>query len=756
MLGAGTVGTLVGLLAAGWGPAPGAARPGPAACDPAALRKGENIDLGALKKFVARGCDIDTLDREGRTLLHSSVGHEDWKTALWLIEHGADFKRVDENGDSILEMVLYHAADSAHGLTIFEALVRRGADVNGPTRSGLTLLQLADANDNPKLLRALLAHGANPNVTDGFGTTPLFHAARRSDWASVRALLKAGARPTGRDGNQETIWYVIRDPTPAIVSELLRHGADVHERNASGDGPLHVLAYKSVGGGGPVLAGAGGDASDRKGYAQLVAVAKLLIAHGADPRATNDRGETPLHLAARDGFVEMAKLLIASRAPVEATDKDGQTPLHEAAWIGHADMAALLLGHGAVAGHKDATGLTPLHWLARGRHGFEPEADGARTIKLLLGHGAKIDEADREGRTAFWHAMGDLRRMTLLGAQRPNRQTQGPRGASLLHLAIYRDENEDVLWQIAPGAQVGGPDRDGRTPLQWAAFFGRPRAAIRLINAISLNARSDRLDATTRLDIADRGGRTALDWAITACQRPVAAVLLRQGARATTSDWRRRLDACPARPEPPPIDERLHVAAVSNDTKLMKTLLDGGLPVDGRDATGRTPLHIAAAVMFSTDAAQVLLARGAKVGAVDREGRRPLHIAAEALNVNVVRVLLKAGADANAADDRGSTPLHLARLRNSSAWDLYDLLIGGGAKVGARDRMGRTPLHTVCDTDDAGAAAAAAYFICHGADPDARDSFGWTAADIARLRNWPDPNMPRCPAPKAAPAHSAR
>jgi ankyrin repeat protein len=735
---------------------PGAARPGQAACDPAVLRKDGKIDLPALKKFVAEGCDIDTVDREGRTLLHSSVGHEDWKAALWLVEHGADFKRVDEKGDSILEMVLYDAADSADGLKIFEALVRRGADVNGPTRDGLTLVQLADAADNPKLLRALLAHGANPNVANEFGTTPLFEAAVGSDWASVRALLKAGARPTGRDGNEETIWYVIRDPTPETVSELLRHGADVNERNGNGDGPLHILAYKSVGPGGVVVADAGGGRSDRKGQAQFVAVAKLLIAHGADPRATNERGETPLHTAARHGLVEMAKLLIASGAPVDATDKDGQTPLHQAAWMGHADMAALLIAHGAAAGRKDATGLTPLHWLAHGRHGFEPESDAARTIKVLLAHGAKIDEADREGRTPFWHAMGDLPRMTLLGAHRPNRQTQGARGASLLHLAIYRDENENVLWQVAPGAQTGGPDADGRLPLHWAAFLGRSQSAYHLINATSLNARMDGVDVTTRLDAADRGGRTALDWAIAACQRPVAAALVRQGARATTADWRRRLDACPARPEPPPIDERLHIAPVSNNTKLMKTLLDGGLPVDGRDAMGRTPLHIAAAVMFSTDAAQLLLARGAKVGAVDRGGRTPLHVAAEALNVNVMRVLLKAGADANAADDRGSTPLHLARLRNSSSWEIYDLLIGAGAKVGARDRMGRTPLHTVCDTDDAGAAAAAAYFICHGADPDARDSFGWTAADIARLRSWPDPNMPRCPAPKPAPAQSAR
>jgi ankyrin repeat protein len=266
-------------------------------------------------------------------------------------------------------------------------------------------------------------------------------------------------------------------------------------------------------------------------------------------------------------------------------------------------------------------------------------------------------------------------------------------------------------------------------------------------------------DITSPLDAADGGGRTALDWAIAACQRPVAALLLRQGARATSADWRRRLDACPARPELPPIDERLHEAAAKGDTKLVKALLDRGLPIEGRDSTGQTALHRAAALDWvegATATVQALLARGAKVNAVDREGRTPLHMAARGLNVAVAQILLKAGADANAKDDRGRTPLHLVQVKHSGSFDLYRLLIDGGAKLTARDLMGRTPLHAVCDTDDEGAAAAAELFVCRGADPDARDSFGWTASDIARLRSWPNPNMPRCPATTSAPDRPPR
>ena len=121
-------------------------------------------------------------------------------------------------------------------------------------------------------------------------------------------------------------------------------------------------------------------------------------------------------------------------------------------------------------------------------------------------------------------------------------------------------------------------------------------------------------------------------------------------------------------------------------------------------------------------------------------------MAAEGSNVEEARALLNAGASVNAVDDRGRTPLHLAEARHAGSFDLDRLLIEGGAKLGARDVTGRTPLHAVCDTDQEWAVKAAELFVCRGADADARDAFGWTAADVARLRGWRQPKMPKCPA----------
>ncbi|VDN18749.1 unnamed protein product [Gongylonema pulchrum] len=57
----------------------------------------------------------------------------------------------------------------------------------------------------------------------------------------------------------------------------------------------------------------------------------------------NERGETPLHVAARKGEHRQCKKLIQDGALVDARDYAGLTPLHEACYHGHFKVARLLI-----------------------------------------------------------------------------------------------------------------------------------------------------------------------------------------------------------------------------------------------------------------------------------------------------------------------------------------------------------------------------------------------------------------------------
>lgn len=56
-------------------------------------------------------------------------------------------------------------------------------------------------------------------------------------------------------------------------------------------------------------------------------IVKLLINHGADINAKNERGETPLHLATRYCFNKIVKLLLENGADPNIKDNEGKTPL---------------------------------------------------------------------------------------------------------------------------------------------------------------------------------------------------------------------------------------------------------------------------------------------------------------------------------------------------------------------------------------------------------------------------------------------
>ncbi|HEY2624109.1 MAG TPA: hypothetical protein VGI53_11720, partial [Dyella sp.] len=150
--------------------------------------------------------------------------------------------------------------------------------------------------------------------------------------------------------------------------------------------------------------------------------------------------------------------------------------------------------------------------------------------------------------------------------------------------------------------------------------------------------------------------------------------------------------------------------------------------------------------------AEQLLEAGADVNAVDARGHGALHAAAQfgfehndSLRARrLFDALLKRSADVSLADKEGKTPLLLllgAHLRPGSDCDathigaLVPVLLDAGALLGHADQRGVTALHA-CAMH--ALLAPARVLLARGADRQAADAFGRTAADVARAIGYID------------------
>ncbi|MEK7858893.1 MAG: ankyrin repeat domain-containing protein [Elusimicrobiota bacterium] len=166
-------------------------------------------------------------------------------------------------------------------------------------------------------------------------------------------------------------------------------------------------------------------------------------------------------------------------------------------------------------------------------------------------------------------------------------------------------------------------------------------------------------------------------------------------------------------------------AASGGRGDVAKLLLDRGARVEEKDAYGKTALQ-AAASSGSPEMIRLLLGRGADILAVDSFGASALHTAAGMNKINSIEALLDKKCDVDLADRDGRTPL--AAAASSGRVEAVKLLLSRGAKIDAKDSRGRTALIAAAS---GGHLEAAGALLDGGADLAAADDSGAGALHAA-------------------------
>ena len=179
--------------------------------------------------------------------------------------------------------------------------------------------------------------------------------------------------------------------------------------------------------------------------------------------------ETPLHIAAKFGFIGLTDVLTKLGGNVNAKSYQQQTPLHLAVWNGHQQIAAMLLQRGSDSQRGDVFGRTPAHLAAL--QGQE------QMLKMLIStqRGSALKARDNFGRTPLHLASvkGIERLVELLIRHGSDLSARDNSQKTALHLAAESGQDTIVHSLIMHGGDIQDGDLFGQTPLHLAAQTGR-------------------------------------------------------------------------------------------------------------------------------------------------------------------------------------------------------------------------------------------------------------------------------------------
>lgn len=573
----------------------------------------------------------------------------------------------------------------------------------------------------------------------------LYAAARAGSIDEALALLEMGAdphaMPVSAARDQRTVLMLAAiQPDLRLLRALIGAGVDLN-RSHAGLTPLLAAV--------------------RDSYHGRPDAVLMLLANGADPRATDADGATALHAAARNADPSIAALLLDAGAEPDALDAQGVSALGVAAAQGNLELARFLLSRGAGC---EPAGGEPALLLATGG----PDADPAM-LGLLLQHKAKVDARGRLGRTALHGAClhGNLAAVEALLATRAQPDPADDLGVTPL-MEAARAGASACIRRLAGrgGIDPAARDQAGRNALAIACQSGAGDSeTVRLLLELGVDPQQAAHDGRRAIDHAVAAGRWShvalLDpgYVLPACLSeddealqdiPPLTRLRLAVERASLTAVRELL---PLSVQTPAEQAALYLELAPRLPLALARILARGLATEPRLPEGDTLVwQLLALGPVADQALRAVLERGA---APAGRGGLARYLDAALLQVpsgptaqQTALALLASGADPF-APGAGAPPLHQAlQLR----WHgLVHALLACGVDPDGRDPQGATPLMLACRLDDE---AMVRSLVRHGAQPAARAPDGQTAQGmslalrrphLARWLSWPHWPVPRRP-----------
>lgn len=273
--------------------------------------------LDIMEVLVENGADLNFRTRDSQLALHYALQYEQKEVVDFILNKEGEIDEyasimlgridliknfIDNDGFNINQVYnelngypISNAINFQQQETI-KFLVEAGADIHAVLNSsGDSVLHLLRAVTDVNVFDLLLSFGANINSTNARGRTPLHVAARARGLAVVKRLITLGANVNlvGEDGSTP-LGEAAYAQSEQMIECLLLAGSHVNLSNSRGQTPLHAALHRKGG----------------------LSCARILITHGVDINASDERGLRAIHLAVAQRDDELVSLLLDHNADI--------------------------------------------------------------------------------------------------------------------------------------------------------------------------------------------------------------------------------------------------------------------------------------------------------------------------------------------------------------------------------------------------------------------------------------------------------
>lgn len=396
------------------------------------LTSGESLLMSAAAVGVAEvvdillkhGADVSYLDEFGQSALMVAAreGHTD--VVKLLLDHGAEVNLATKVGPAPDFIAPNSQRGFGFGIGIIRGGVPKDRGRREPQPGGMTPLLYAARHNHIGVAELLLDAGAELNAKEANGIWPLLIAISNNNMPMAHFLLQQdgvliddqdwyGRSPIWEAVNVRNLYVhnntfvngIDRGPVLELIKELVDKGADLNVRTRETPPFRHhllnitgSLEWVDFTGQTPFLTAA---------LAGDLAVMKLLLEHGADPKIDTFEGTSPLMAAAGVNWVlaqtwtegeaqllEAVKLCLELGMDVNQQNSMGVTALMGAANRGSDTIIQYLADNGADLTLLDKENRSALDW-AKGvflaTHPAEPKPTSIELLtKLLTAQGKEV------------------------------------------------------------------------------------------------------------------------------------------------------------------------------------------------------------------------------------------------------------------------------------------------------------------------------------------------------------------------------